>query len=63
MIVWYLDLQLSKQLVLITTKVVSSNPSHGEVFLIQHYVIKIVSVAAGGWFSMGTPVSSTNAMI
>ena len=28
---------------LITTKVVSSNPDHGEVYLIQHYVIKLVS--------------------
>jgi len=27
--------------------------------LIQHYVIKFVSVA-GWWFSPGTPVSSTN---
>jgi hypothetical protein len=27
----------------ITTKVVSSNPVHGEVYLIQHYVIKCVS--------------------
>ena len=27
----------------ITTKVVSSNPAHGEVYLIQHYVIKFVS--------------------
>ena len=27
----------------ITTKVVSSNPSHGEVYSIQHYVIKFVS--------------------
>jgi hypothetical protein len=26
----------------ITTKVVSSNPIHGEVYLIQHYVIKFV---------------------
>jgi hypothetical protein len=26
-----------------TTKVVSSNPVHGEVYLIQHYVIKFVS--------------------
>ena len=24
----------------ITTNVVSSNPAHGEVYLIQHYVIK-----------------------
>ena len=27
----------------ITTKVVSSNPVHGEVYSIQHYVIKFVS--------------------
>jgi hypothetical protein len=27
----------------ITTKVVSSNPAHGEVYLIQHYVKKFVS--------------------
>ena len=29
--------------VLITTNVVSSNPVHGEVYSIQHYVIKFVS--------------------
>jgi hypothetical protein len=27
----------------ITTKVVSSNPVHGEVYSIQHYVIEFVS--------------------
>jgi hypothetical protein len=27
----------------ITTRVVSSNPVHGEVYSIQHYVIKFVS--------------------
>jgi hypothetical protein len=27
----------------ITTKIVSSNPAHGEVYFIQHYVIKFVS--------------------
>jgi hypothetical protein len=27
----------------ITTKVVSSNPIHGEVYSIKHYVIKFVS--------------------
>jgi hypothetical protein len=27
----------------ITNKVMSSNPVHGEVYLIQHYVIKFVS--------------------
>ena len=36
------DLQ-TVQSVPITTKVVSSNPVHGEVDLIQHYVIKVVS--------------------
>ena len=39
------------QSVPITTKVVSLNPVHGEVYSIQHYVIK---------FSPGTLVSSTN---
>jgi hypothetical protein len=28
---------------IITTKVVSSNPAHGEMYLIQHYVIKYFS--------------------
>jgi len=27
----------------ITTNIVSSNPAHGEVYSIQHYVIKFVS--------------------
>jgi hypothetical protein len=31
------------QSVTITTKVVRSNPAHGEVYSIQHYVIKFVS--------------------
>ena len=40
----YLDLlQLLVQSVPITTKVVSLNPTHGEVYSIQHYVIKFVS--------------------
>jgi hypothetical protein len=43
MIVMKLDLQLPVQSVPITTKVVSSNPVHGEVRSIQHYVIKFVS--------------------
>jgi hypothetical protein len=33
---------LSNQ-VTITTKVVTSNPAHGEVYSIQHYVMKFVS--------------------
>ena len=58
-IVWKLDLQLSMQSVYNTTKVVNSNPIHGEVYSIQHYMIKSVS-AAGWWFCQGTPVTSTN---
>ena len=42
MIIWQLGLQLSVQSVPITTKVVSSNPAHGEVYSIQHNVIKFV---------------------
>jgi hypothetical protein len=37
--------------------VVSSNPAHGDVYLLQHYMIKYV---ADLWFSLGTPVSFTN---
>jgi hypothetical protein len=46
----------------ITTKDASLNPTHGEMYLIQHYVIKCVSdlQKAGQWFSLGSPVSSTN---
>jgi hypothetical protein len=35
---WQLDLQLLKQSVPITTKVVSLNPAHGKVYSIQLYV-------------------------
>jgi hypothetical protein len=37
---------------------VSSNPVHGEVYSIQHYVIKFASDLqhAGRWFSTGTSV-------
>ena len=42
-IIWWLDLQLHVQSVPITTKVVSSNPVYGDVYSIQHYVIKFVS--------------------
>ena len=37
------DLQLPVQSVPITTKLVSSNPVHGEVYSIEHYVIKFVT--------------------
>ena len=39
----WLDLQLPVQSVPITTNVVRSNPVHGEVYSIQHYVMKFVS--------------------
>jgi hypothetical protein len=43
-VVWELDLQLLPvQSVPIITKVVSSNPVHGEVYSIQQYVIKYVN--------------------
>jgi hypothetical protein len=38
-----LDLQLLVQSVPITTKIVSSNLAHDEVYSIQHFVIKFVS--------------------
>jgi hypothetical protein len=44
------------QSVPITTNVVSSNPTHGEVYLI-HYVIKFASDLRGRLYS---PVPSTN---
>ena len=39
-VVWKLTLQPSGQSVPIITKFVSTNPVHGEVYSIQHYVIK-----------------------
>jgi hypothetical protein len=50
------------QSVPITTNVVHSNLTHGEVYSMQLYVIKFVRMllAAGWWFSPGTLVSSTN---
>ena len=37
-IAWWLDLQLTVQSVFITTKIGSSNLTHGEVYSIQHYM-------------------------
>jgi len=42
-IVWLLDLLLPVRSVPITTKVVSSKPAHGEMYSIQHYVIRFFS--------------------
>jgi hypothetical protein len=38
-----MGLQLPKQSMPITTKVESSNLAHGELYTVQHYVIKFVS--------------------
>ena len=44
----------------ITTDVVNSNPAQGDVYSIQHYVIKFVSdFVAGRWLSPGPTVSPT----
>ena len=42
-IIWLLDLQLLMEWVHIMPEVVSSNPAHGEMYAVQHYVIKLVS--------------------
>ena len=56
-----MDSQLTIQSVPITTNVVILNPPHGEVYSMQHYVIKVSQrLAAGRWFSPCTQVSSTN---
>ena len=59
--------RMDLQPVPITTKDVSTNPAHGEVYSMQHYVIKFVNVLLQicGFlrvlrFSPGTPVSSGN---
>ena len=60
-IVWQFDLQLPMQRVPITTNVVSSNHVHGEVYSIQHYVIKFISdLRQVGGFIRVLRVSSTN---
>jgi len=54
-------LQLSMQSVPITTRVVSLNPTHGEVYSIQHYMIKFVSdLRQVSGFHRVLQVSSTN---
>jgi hypothetical protein len=45
MIAWWLDLELHLPSVPITTKVVGSNPAHGKVYSIQHYLIQFASDA------------------
>ena len=41
-----LSQNILKRPVHITTKVLSSNPAHGEVYSMHHYVIKFVSATA-----------------
>ena len=61
-ILWYLDLQLPVQSVPINIKDVSSNPAHGEMYSIQHYLIKFDSDLwqVGGFPRLLRFVSSTN---
>jgi hypothetical protein len=67
-IVWLLDLQIPVQSVpIITTKVVSSNLAHGEVYSIQHYAViffsglqqSVVFVESGDKYHNINPVSNT----
>ena len=59
-IAWKFDLHLYVQSVPITTKVVSSDSVHSEVYSIQHYVVKFASdLRQVRWFFPCTPVSST----
>jgi hypothetical protein len=61
MIGWWLDLQLPKQSVLMTSNVVSSNPANGDVYSIENYMIKFVSdLRQVGGFLRVTPVSLAN---
>jgi hypothetical protein len=60
-IVLWLDLHLPMQSLPITTKDVSLNAAQGEMYSIQHYVIKLdQGLVTGQWFSPGIPVSSIN---
>jgi len=61
MIGWWLDLQLPKQSVPMTSNVVSSNPANGDVYSIENYMIKFVSdLRQVGGFLRVTPVSLAN---
>ena len=57
---WWLDLQQPVQSVLITTKPVSLNPAHGEVYSIQDYVIKFVSNLRNSVVFCGSPTNKTD---
>jgi hypothetical protein len=56
MIAWWLGLELHLPPVPITTKVAGSNPAHGKVYSIQHYLIKFASDARQvGYFFRFSP--------
>jgi hypothetical protein len=42
-----------------TTKVVSLNPAHGEVYSIQHYMIKVYQVGGFLWVLQFPPIKLT----
>ena len=58
-IVRKLNFQLPVQSVPITTNVVSSNPVHGKVYPIHHYLIKFVSDLVGGFLRFPPPIKLT----
>ena len=60
MILWLLNFQLPVQSVTITTKVMSSNPVHGEVCSIQHYVINMSVTCDRSMVFSGYSGSSAN---
>ena len=51
------------QIVPITTEVVSSNPVHGEVYSIQHYVIRFAMSCDRSVVFSGYPAFSTNILV
>ena len=59
------NLQLTVQSVPITTKVLSSNPVHDEVYSIQHYVITFVSDLrqVGVFLRFPPPIKLTSTII
>ena len=59
-IIWLFDLQLPVQSVPITTNVASSNPVHGEMYSIRHYVIMFASDLQQDGFLWVLSISSTN---
>ena len=65
-ILWQLDLQLPMQSVAIITNV-SLNPAQGEVYSIQHYVIKFIcdllQVSRLLWYSCFPPPIKLTATI